>query len=136
MTTTPTPGPRGRLLMLLGLGLAALGIAAYVGQLWLQRLAVPWYMPALALIGAALVAASLWERRTIWRALALIVVVLLGIFEVMSLYAMRLPPYKGPVAVGRPFPAFEAKLSDGSPFTQANLAGDRDTALVFFRGRW
>jgi hypothetical protein len=136
MTTTLTPRPRGRLLMLLGLGLAALGIAVYVGQLWLQRLAVPWYMPALALIGAALVAASLWQRRTIWRALALIVVVLLGGFEVMALNAMRLPPYTGPVAVGRPFPAFEAKLADGSPFTQANLIGDHLTALVFFRGRW
>ena len=136
MTTTPTPGPRGRLLMLLGLGLAVLGIAAYVGQLWLQRLAVPWYMPASALIGGALVAVSLWERRTIWRVLALIVVVLLGGFEVMALNAMRLPPYAGPVAVGRPFPAFEAKLADGSPFTQASLAGDRHTVMVCFRGRW
>jgi hypothetical protein len=136
MTTTPSPGHRGRLLMLLGLGLAALGIAAYVGQLRLQRLAVPWYMPAMALIGAALVAVSLWERRTIWRALALIVVVLLGGFEVMALNAMRLPPYSGPVSVGRPFPAFEAKLADGTPFTQASLAGGRHAVMVFFRGRW
>ena len=122
--------------MLLGLGLAVLGIAAYVLQLWLQRLTVPWYMPAMAWIGAALVAASLWEKRTVWRVLALIVVVLLGGFEVMALNAMRLPPYTGPVAVGRPFPAFEAKRADGTPFTQVDLAGDRHTTLVFFRGRW
>ena len=82
---TTTTRPRGRLLMLPGLGLAALGIAAYVLQLWLQRLSVPWYMPALALLGVALVAASLWERRTVWRVLALVVVVLLGGFEVMAL---------------------------------------------------
>ena len=122
--------------MLMGLGLAASGIAAFVVQLWLERLAVPWYMPAMALIGAALVAVSLWERRTIWRFLALIVVVLLGGFEVMALNAMRLPPYTGPVAVGRPYPAFEARLADGTPFTQADLAGASHTALVFFRGRW
>jgi hypothetical protein len=122
--------------MLLGLGLAALGIAAYVLQLRLQRLAVPWYMPALASLGGALIAVSLWERRTVWRVLALIVVVLLGGFEMMGLNAMRLPLYTGPVAVGRPFPAFEAKLADGSPFTQASLAGVCHTVMVFFRGRW
>ena len=122
--------------MLLGLGLAALGIAAYAVQLRLHRLAVPWYMPAMALIGAALVAASLWERRTVWRWLALAVALLLGGLELAALNAMRLPPYRGPIAVGRPFPAFEARLADGTPFTQANLAGDRHTALVFFRGRW
>ena len=90
----------------------------------------------MALLGAALVAVSLWERRTVWRVLALVVVVLLGGFEVMALNAMRLPPYSGPVAVGRPFPAFEAKLADGTPFTQAGLAGDRHAVMVFFRGRW
>jgi hypothetical protein len=136
MTTPSTASPRGRLLMLLGLGLAALGIAAYAVQLRLHRLAVPWYMPAMALVGAILVAVSLREKRTVWRVLALIVVAALGGFEVMALNAMRLPPYTGPVAVGRPFPAFEAKRADGTPFTQADLAGDRDTALVFFRGRW
>ena len=136
MITPSTARPRGRLLMLLGLGLPALGIAAYAVQLWLHRLSVPWYMPAMALVGAALVVASLREKRTVWRVLALTVVVLLGGFEVMALNAMRLPPYTGPVAVGRPFPAFEAKRADGTPFTQAALAGDRHTALVFFRGRW
>ena len=47
MSTTTTTRPRGRLLTLLGLGLAALGIAAYVLQLWIRRLTVPWYMPAM-----------------------------------------------------------------------------------------
>ena len=138
MTTPPTPRPRprGRLLTPLGLVLAALGVAAYVLQLWLRRLAVPWYMPAMAFLGAALVAVSLWKRRTVWRVLAMAVVVLLGGLEVTALNAMRLPPYTGPIAVGRPFPAFEAKRADGSPFTQASLVGGRDTVMVFFRGRW
>ena len=136
MTTTPTRHPRGRLLVLLGLGLALLGVVAYGVQLSLQRLAFPWYMPALALIGAALVLASLWARRTVWRVLALTVLVLLGGLELVALNAMRLPPYTGPIAVGRPFPAFEARRADGTPFTQDDLAGDRRTVLVFFRGRW
>src|SRR3954462_9212145 len=131
-----TTRPRGRLLVLLGLGLAALGIAGYVLHLWLRRLTVPWYMPAAAFLGAALVAASLREKRSVWRILAMAVVLLLGGFEVLALNSMRLPRYTGPVAVGKPFPAFEAQLADGSPFTQASLPGDRDTVMVFFRGRW
>jgi cytochrome oxidase Cu insertion factor (SCO1/SenC/PrrC family) len=126
----------GRLFLLLGLGLAALGVAAYVVQISLQRLMAPWYMPVLAILGVVLVVMSLWERRTVWRALALLTVVLLAGFELLFLYAMRLPTYTGPVAVERPFPAFETKQADGKPFTQRDLAGDWNTVLVFFRGRW
>lgn len=133
---TTTQRSRGRLLVLLGFGLALLGIAAYALQLWRHRLSVPWYMPAMALLGVALVVASLREKRTVWRLLALVLIVLLGGFEVMTLNSMRLPRYSGPVAVGRPLPAFEAKLADGSAFTQASLKSDRDTVMVFFRGRW
>ena len=136
LPTSPASRSRDRLLMPLGLGLAVLGVVAYVVQLSLQRLALPWYMPALALLGVALVTASLWERRTVWRVLALVAVVLLAGAELAALNAMRLPPYSGPIAVGRPFPAFEARLADGKAFTQDDLAGDRHTVLVFFRGRW
>jgi hypothetical protein len=139
MTSTPidtSDRSRGRLLLLSGLCLAALGVAAFAVQLSLQRLTLPWYMPALAWLGAALIVASLWKRRTVWRGLALVAVVLLGGFEVLALFALSLPPYSGPIAVGRPFPAFEAKLADGTPFTQDDLGGDRRQALVFFRGRW
>jgi hypothetical protein len=122
--------------MLAGLGLGALGVAAFAIQLSLGRLMLPWYMPAAALLGAACVAASLRERRTAWRAVALVVVMLLASLECMALYAMRLPPYRGPIAVGRPFPAFEARRADGTPFTQGDLIGDRHHAMVFFRGRW
>jgi peroxiredoxin len=48
----------------------------------------------------------------------------------------RLPLYKGPVAMGRPFPAFATVRADGSPFTQRDLQGDKNSVLVFFRGRW
>jgi hypothetical protein len=135
-TNAAPAASRGRLLMFSGLGLAVLGVAAYAAQLSLQRLMLPWYMPAAALFGVVLVVASLWKRRTVWRVLALVVVVLLAGFELMALNAMRLPPYAGPIAVGRPFPAFEAKQADGTPFTQDDLIGDQHHALVFFRGRW
>jgi hypothetical protein len=135
-TEAPPARDRGRLLLLAGLGLAVLGVAAYAIQLSLQRLMLPWYLPAAALLGVALVGASLWNRRTVWRVLALAGVVLLAGFELMALNAMRLPPYTGPIAVGRPFPEFEARGADGTTFAQNDLIGDRDHALVFFRGRW
>jgi hypothetical protein len=122
--------------MLAGLGLAVLGVAAYAIQLSLGRLMLPWYMPAAALVGVACVVASLWKRRTVWRALALVVIVLLAGLELLALFAMRLPPYAGPIAVGRPFPVFEARRADGTPFTQNDLIGDQHHAFVFFRGRW
>jgi hypothetical protein len=122
--------------MLAGLGLGVLGVGVYAIQLSLGRLMLPWYMPAAALLGVACMVASLWKRRTVWRALALVVVVLLAGLEFMSLYATRLPPYAGPIAVGRPFPAFEARQADGTLFTQDDLIGDQHHALVFFRGRW
>jgi hypothetical protein len=127
---------RSRLFVLSGLGLAVLGVVAYVVQISLQRLMLPWYMPVLASLGAVLIIVSLLERRTVWRVFALLAVVLLACAEIAFLYAVRLPAYTGPVAVGRPFPAFEAKRAGGAPFTQLDLAGDQKSVLVFFRGRW
>jgi hypothetical protein len=127
---------RGRLLLLLGLGLAVLGVVAYVVQISLERLIIPWYMPALASLGVVLVVVSLLERRTVWRVLALLAVMLLTGAELAFLYAVRLPPYTGPIAVGEPFPAFEVSRADGMPFTQNDLAGDQNNVFVFFRGRW
>jgi hypothetical protein len=139
MTSSPIATPNrssGRLLSLLGLGLAVLGVIGYVVQLSLQRLMFPWYMPALALLGVVLVVLSLWQRRTLWRGLALLAVVLLAGAELAGLYAVRLPPYEGPLAIGRPIPAFAAKQADGTPFTHDNLTGAQHHVLVFFRGRW
>jgi hypothetical protein len=127
---------RGRLLLLLGLSLAVLGVGAFAVQMSLKRLMAPWYMPALALLGVILVVISLVERRTVWRALALFAVVLLAGAELAFMYAVRLPAYTGPIAVGRPFPAFETLRADGTSFSQRDLAGDRNNVLVFFRGRW
>jgi hypothetical protein len=139
MTTEPTPAPdrsRGRLLLLSGLGLAVLGVVGYIAQLRLRRLDFPWYMPAFAVLGVVLLGISLARRRTAVRIAALVFVTLLAAFELASLYGMRQPPYSGPLAVGRPMPAFEAKRADGPNFTRESLIGDKDHVLVFFRGRW
>jgi FtsH-binding integral membrane protein len=127
---------RSRLCLLLGLGLAFLGVAAYLVQILMQRLMAPWYMPTMASLGVVLVIISLLERRTMWRVSALLVVVLLASVEYAFLYALRLPRYTGPIVVGRPFPAFETKRADGKPFTERDLAGENNNVLVFFRGRW
>jgi len=129
------PRSRGRL-SLLGLGLAVLGVLAYVMQISLQRLMTPWYMPILGLIGAFLGALSLSEKRTVGRVFALLAVVLLTGAEFEFLYAVRLPPYTGPIAEGRPFPAFNTTLADGKQFTHRDLISDQSSVLVFFLGRW
>jgi hypothetical protein len=90
----------------------------------------------MALLGGALVAASLWKRTTVWRAIALLAVLLLAGAEFAVLNALRLPAYTGPIALGRPLPAFEARRADGTSFSQNDLAGDQHSVLVFFRGRW
>jgi hypothetical protein len=137
MTSPPVASPdRSRLLLLAGLGLPGLGIVAYVVQLYFSRLILPWYMPALTLLGVVLVGLSLRKRRTVWRALALAAVVLFAGAELAALNGTRLPPYAGPVTVGSPFPPFEAKRADGSVFTRDDLMGEQNVALVFFRGRW
>jgi hypothetical protein len=137
MTTPATAtAPTGRRWLLLGLALTVLGVVAYAGQIALHRLTAPWYVPIVATMGVVLVAASLWQKLTVWRGLGLIVVVLVAGAAWAFMFMTRLPAYTGPVAVGRPFPAFTTVRADGTPFTDRDLVGDRDTVLVFFRGRW
>jgi FtsH-binding integral membrane protein len=127
---------RGRLFLLVGLGVAVSGVVVYVAQFSLHNLMAPWYMPALATLGFVLVIISLFERRTVARAFAVVSVLLLVGAESAFLYAVRLPAYTGPITSGKPFPSFEAKRADGTPFTQHDLTGDQKSVLVFFRGRW
>ncbi|HEY7423063.1 MAG TPA: hypothetical protein VH682_02365 [Gemmataceae bacterium] len=137
---TPSPvAPRrspGRLYLTLGLGLAVLGVIAYVVQVAAHRLTFPWYMPIAATLGLVFLAVSLWKKRTVWRVLALLLVGLLAGAEWAILLAARLPAYTGPVAAGKPFPAFATMRADGTPFTERDLEGDQNSVLVFFRGRW
>jgi hypothetical protein len=110
---------------------------SYGVQLAFGRTDTPWYAPVLATLGAVLVLLALRRRRNAWRALALAAVASVAGFEWWFLLShARLPAYAGPVSAGGTFPEFRAARADGTPFTRADLGGDRATALVFFRGRW
>jgi 4-amino-4-deoxy-L-arabinose transferase-like glycosyltransferase len=135
-SAAPRPS-RGRLFLVLGLGLAVLGFVGYALQLMvLHNLKLPVYLPVAATLGLLCVLAALWRRRTVGRVLALLVVVLLAAGSWAVVLGEPLPAYTGPVAVGKPFPEFATVQADGSPFLRQNLVGDQDNVLVFFRGRW
>jgi hypothetical protein len=140
MSTAPaqpvTRGGRG--LLWLGILAAFAGPILYAVQLTVAgRMDVPWYAPALATLGVILVLLSLATRVTIWRGLGLLIVAFLGGVQWhFLLNYTRLPSYNGPVVAGQSFPEFTAKRADGTTFTRADLAGEKATALVFFRGHW
>jgi hypothetical protein len=140
MATSPAAAPRrypGRLLVALGMGIAAVGICAYAAEVTAGRLKLPWYLPVSGMLGAACLAVALWRARSVWRALSLALLILLSCAEWAFLLGTRLPAYAGTqLATGEPFPAFETATADGTPFTRRDLEGDRDTVMVFFRGRW
>lgn len=139
--STTTPGKPlehpGRSTVWFGLILGFLGPALYLAQLKAGRLVVPWYLPVLGTVGALLVLASLGRRRSVGRILLFALFGFLAFGEWFFLLSLsKLPNYSGPVAVGKPFPAFATTWADGTPFTEANLPGDRDTIMVFYRGHW
>jgi FtsH-binding integral membrane protein len=139
-TSTPVQTPRrspGRLYLWLGLALGLLGPVCYAVQLQAQRLTAPWYVPILGSVAVAAVLFAILRTRSVWRFLALALLVVFAAGEWFFLLSMsKLPDYKGPVRVNEPFPAFSTTLSDGSPFDESKLKGPQATVLVFFRGRW
>jgi hypothetical protein len=128
----------GRGLLWLGILCAILGPPLYLAQLliWGQTVS-PWYLPVLATLGVGLVVLSLSCRRTAWRWLAFAFALLIagGSWWFLTSY-VRLPGYKGPVIADRSFPEFRVQRADGTAFSPIDPAGDRATALVFFRGHW
>jgi hypothetical protein len=142
MTTTSAPPsvPRvrvGRGLLLLGVLLTVLGPVLYIAEIKvLHRLVVPWYAAVLGSLGALLALAAFVQARTILGGVAVALLVLFAGMEWMFLGMMKLPHYEGPVAIGKPFPAFTSTRADGPSFTQDDLQNGKNTVLVFFRGRW
>lgn len=130
------PRSAGRTWLLLGLALAVLGVLAYVAQVGAMRLTMPWYLPVTGTLAAALIIVSIRQARSVWRVLALVLVLLLAGMEWMFVFSTRLPAYTGPLAVGQPFPEFATRRADGTPFTERDLVGRQRDVLVFFRGRW
>jgi hypothetical protein len=139
MTTLSPAAPRpstGRRFLALGLVLPLVGVIGYAAQLATHRLTAPWYLPVLATLGVASLVVALWERRNVWRVLALLPALLVAAGSWALLLGDRVPAYTGPVSAGQSFPAFATKRADGSPFTERDLEGNQDNVLVFFRGRW
>ncbi|MFL5245869.1 MAG: hypothetical protein ACJ8FY_27675 [Gemmataceae bacterium] len=127
----------GRYLLLLGMFLVVGGYALNMVLMFAAKiLTTPWYALALGTVGLALIILALMRSRSVWRWTAAVIFTLFVAFQWWALFAMRLPTYTGPVKDGQPFPAFATTLADGSTFTQADLHGDQNTVMVFFRGHW
>jgi hypothetical protein len=127
----------GRSLLLLGVLVAVAGPVLMILLMFAAKILItPWYAPLLGTLGVALIILALMRSRSIWRWTAAVLFTLLAAAQWLILFAMGLPPYTGPVKDGEPFPAFATTLADGSAFTQADLQGDQNTVMVFFRGHW
>ena len=127
----------GRSLLLLGVFLAVAGPILIIVVMFAAKILItPWYAPLLGTLGVALIILALMRSRSILRWTAVVIFTLLVAFQWYALLAMRTPAYTGPVRDGQPFPAFATTLASGSAFTQADLQGDQNTVIVFFRGHW
>ncbi len=136
LAKTPVRRP-GRSLLLFGVFLALAGpVVMFVLMFGAKILIAPWYAPLLGTLGVVLMIAALMRSRSIWRWTAVAIFTLFVAFQWLGLLALRTPAYTGPVKDGQPFPAFATTLADGSAFTQADLRGDQNTVMVFFRGHW
>lgn len=125
------------LLFLGGVLLFIIGLVAYPLQFRAKNLATPWYIPILSTLGLSLMIVSLWRRRGVARAILLVLFALFCGFEWYTIaIAMRSPAYTGPARTGRTLPSFQAKLADGTPFTQENLEQGTTSVLLFYRGHW
>jgi hypothetical protein len=124
--------------MWLGVACPFIGVFVWMGQTMAGRVTSFWFALALTVLGVILIGYSLSLRRSIWRYVALAFVVLIAGGQTWFLFGpARLPAYAGPLEKDKEFPEFKASLADGKEFTQEDLKkGDRDTALVFFRGHW
>lgn len=128
---------RGHVSYWVGVGLALLGIVLMFLQFGMRILVVPWYMPALASLGAVLLLVSVLRRMTIVRVITLVLLTALAGLEWFFIGSMmKLPDYQGPARAGAAMPAFTATLADGRKFTDADLRDGTRRVMVFFRGRW
>jgi hypothetical protein len=137
MNTLPSQRlPRQWPLFLAGLLLFAAGPVAYIVQVQLEYLIMPWYVPILASVGVLLMALSVWQRGGLWRNVGTVFFLLLCAGEWFMLLATTAPQYTGPAQTGRKVPAFATTLADGSSFTDRDLQNGTPALLLFFRGRW
>jgi hypothetical protein len=133
----PPKRSSGRLLFTIGLLLPVIAIAAYMALFSLNHLGTPWYVPILTTVAVAVIAGSIWVRRSWVRILSLVLIGLMAGFEwFFVLVATRLPPYAGPVTVGQPLPAFAVLRPDGSGFTDKDCRTGNPMVIDLYRGHW
>jgi hypothetical protein len=127
----------GRHYAWLGVAAVVLGPVLYSIQMTARILTVvPWYAPILATVGLGLSIFALGQARSAWRFIGLGFCFLLAAFQWFIVLPSKLPEYSGPATVGKPLPEFSATRADGTPFESDDLAGEQNTVMVFFRGRW
>jgi hypothetical protein len=135
--TTVNAPRRSWPLFLLGGLLFVLGPAIYFVQFKLGHLDMPWHLPVLATVGVLCIAASVLQRRGVWRSLGLVLFALLCGFEwYLVLVFGNTPPYDGPAKVGYKVPEFAATYADGRSFANKDLEDGQRTVLLFYRGHW
>src|SRR5438105_4544997 len=121
-TSSANQRSQGRTYFWAGLGACLLGPVLVVAQFSLKHLAVPWYSPVLATLGALLLLVAVARRRSVPRVIALLLVGVFAGFQWYFLVSLiKLPAYEGPAQEGKQFPAFRTTLADGRPFTEADL---------------
>ncbi len=129
--------PRRRPLFWIGVLLFLAAPILYAVQFSLAWLFVPWYAPPLCTLGVLCMAASIWRRFGIGRAIGLAFCALVAAFGwFMVLAGTNTPPYVGPAQVGLTVPPFATQLAGGKALTAMDLGGDQDSIVHFFRGRW
>ncbi|HEX5442321.1 MAG TPA: hypothetical protein VFW87_00770 [Pirellulales bacterium] len=138
--TTPASAARhrGRGWLWLGVGLCLISFAFYFVQAFqFKHLVTPWYMPILFTLGVLLTLVSVRQRPTWARVTTSLVLALLCAGEWYFMLSMSLlPPYTGPLQIGKKIPKFATTLADGSSFTDQDLRKGGSTVLVFYRGHW
>jgi hypothetical protein len=128
----------GRLYLALGIVLVLVGPILWMVQVQAKHFWTPWYVPALATAGVALALLAVLRRPNVLRIVVLLLCCLPAAGYWYFLLSMaKVPAYDGPVATGKPFPAFRTTVAnDGSTFDQDSLKGEENTVMVFFRGHW
>ena len=132
------PKTTGLGLMWLGIFLPVLGVMTYaVSLMGLRLFHMPWYAPILAMLGLVLTILAVRRKPSVWRYAALVFCCLMLVAELLFLFSYtKLPAYAGPAVAGQQFPQFATKFSDNTLFSNKDFVGQKNTALIFYRGHW
>lgn len=118
-----------RPLLLIAWALLLAGISAQVVMWYIGSFSLPYVMVGLGAIGVFFALKAVRAQKSIGRWISLVVIGLATLVMVPT-FIMRLPEYKGPIAVGKPLPA---KFLSATGMTSER---PMSRVYVFFRGKW